>query len=206
MPLATKLVPKRFLRLLPLPIYRLLFRPDGATYAAHLRDRGHLFHIGEHVTIVASAVIHDPKTTWIGNNVILSTCELIGHDGSVKMMERVAGRPLDAVGPIIVLDNSFIGAGAIVMPGVTIGPNAIVAAGAVVTKDVGPGSVVAGVPARTVTSFDAHLAKVAERTDGLPWFPLLEERFRSGTTARDPKLLQQRLAHFFPDEYHKGNL
>lgn len=199
MSIASKLVPKLLARKLPLPLWKILFRPNGVTYANHLREIGHLHHIGDHVTIVASAVIHDPKTTSIGNNVILSTCQLIGHDGSVTMMERVAGRPLDAVGPIVIRDNSFVGAGAIVMPGVTIGPNAIVAAGAVVTKNVDPGTVVAGVPARTVGSFDDHLAKVAQRTDAMPWLPLLEERYRSGSTARDPRLLQQRLAHFFPD-------
>ena len=44
----------------------------------------------------------------------------------------------------------FIGAGATVLPGVTIGENAVVAAGAVVNKDVAPNTVVAGVPARMI--------------------------------------------------------
>lgn len=47
----------------------------------------------------------------------------------------------------VIKENSFIGAGSIIMPGVTVGPQAIVAAGSVVTKDVPPNSIVAGNPA-----------------------------------------------------------
>ncbi|SFK33346.1 transferase hexapeptide (six repeat-containing protein) [Methylorubrum salsuginis] len=47
-------------------------------------------------------------------------------------------------------DNVWIGAGCIILPGVTIGRNSIVAAGAVVAKDVAEGVLVGGVPARTI--------------------------------------------------------
>ena len=52
------------------------------------------------------------------------------------------------VEPIVVRRNAWIGAGAMILPGVTVGENAIVAAGAVVTKDVPDNTVVAGVPAK----------------------------------------------------------
>jgi acetyltransferase-like isoleucine patch superfamily enzyme len=54
--------------------------------------------------------------------------------------------------PIVVKRNAWIGAGATILPGVTIGENAVVAAGAVVRRDVAPNSVVAGVPAKVVKS------------------------------------------------------
>ncbi|MCB1356319.1 MAG: hypothetical protein KDK53_07450 [Maritimibacter sp.] len=57
--------------------------------------------------------------------------------------------------PITVEDYAWIGAGAIVLPGVTIGTGAVVAAGAVVTRDVAPRSIVAGNPARLLRSVDA---------------------------------------------------
>ncbi|RYF60600.1 MAG: sugar O-acetyltransferase [Cytophagaceae bacterium] len=52
--------------------------------------------------------------------------------------------------PIVIKRNAWIGAGATILPGVTIGENSIVAAGAVVSRDVPPNTVVAGVPARVV--------------------------------------------------------
>ncbi|WP_251623783.1 sugar O-acetyltransferase [Odoribacter lunatus] len=52
--------------------------------------------------------------------------------------------------PVIICRKAWIGAGAIILPGVTVGENAIVAAGAVVTKDVPDNAVVAGVPAKVL--------------------------------------------------------
>lgn len=54
--------------------------------------------------------------------------------------------------PILIKRNAWIGAGATILPGVTIGENAIVAAGAVVSRDVPPNTVVAGIPAKVVKS------------------------------------------------------
>lgn len=53
---------------------------------------------------------------------------------------------------IVIEDDVWIGYGAQIMSGITVGTGAIVAAGAVVTKDVPPYSVVAGVPARVIKS------------------------------------------------------
>jgi acetyltransferase-like isoleucine patch superfamily enzyme len=71
-----------------------------------------------------------------------------------------SGHPLDPArrrrevtsAPIVVGRNVWIGAGATVLQGVTVGDDAVVAAGAVVTRDVPPATLVAGVPARVVRS------------------------------------------------------
>ena len=57
---------------------------------------------------------------------------------------------MGTVWDVDVRDNCFIGAGAIILPGVTIGPNSIVAAGAVVNSDVPDGMIVGGVPAKVI--------------------------------------------------------
>jgi acetyltransferase-like isoleucine patch superfamily enzyme len=58
--------------------------------------------------------------------------------------------------PIVVGTGAWLGARVTVLPGVTIGDGAVVAAGAVVTRDVAPHTVVAGVPARHLNDLDPH--------------------------------------------------
>jgi len=59
-------------------------------------------------------------------------------------------RPAIGVAPVIIEDNVWVGMGAVILKGVTIGQNSIVAAGAIVTKSVPPNAVVAGNPAQVV--------------------------------------------------------
>lgn len=61
-----------------------------------------------------------------------------------------------------ILRDSFLGERAIVLPGVTIGPRAMVAAGAVVTRDVGEGMLAAGNPARVYGRFDEYIERQRE--------------------------------------------
>lgn len=90
----------------------------------------------------------------IGNNCTLTNCAVLTHDAS---MRRHLGQT--RIGEVAIRDNCYIGYGAIILPGVTIGPDSIVGAGAVVTRDVPPRTVVAGVPARPVCDLDAFLSK-----------------------------------------------
>ena len=75
----------------------------------------------------------------IGHNVVLAS---LNHD--LDPERRATTIPQ----PIVIGDRAWIGANATVLAGVTIGDNSVVAAGAVVTKDVAPNTIVGGVPAR----------------------------------------------------------
>lgn len=79
--------------------------------------------------------------TLIGQNVVLST---LNHGFEPE------NRNTTYPSPIVIGQNVWIGANATVVPGVTIGDNAIIAAGAVVTKDVPANVVVGGVPAKII--------------------------------------------------------
>ena len=72
--------------------------------------------------------------------------QLITENHPINPSER---KNLD-LKPILIQKNAWIGAGAIVLPGVTVGKNSVVAAGSVVTKDVPANTVVGGVPAKFI--------------------------------------------------------
>lgn len=130
---------------------------------------GDNFYIGKYSIIECDAII--------GNNVIFANhVSLIGrydhHYQQVGTPTRLASQIRDADynwkglnQKVVVEDDVWIGLGAIVLTGVTIGEGSIVAAGAVVTKDVAPYTIVGGNPARKITNrFDSEedLAKHKE--------------------------------------------
>jgi acetyltransferase-like isoleucine patch superfamily enzyme len=181
-------------------LYRRICQPDGTEWAAWLKRHGRLHAMGDRCSIQTTTVMTDPKYVRLGNNVRLSGCTLFGHDGSVNMLNAAFGCNLDNVGKIDIRDNVFIGHNAIVLPGVTIGPNAIVAAGAVVTRDVPPNSISAGVPAKTVGRLDEYVVKMQARTDRLPWSHLIAQRTADNYWQMAPGIDRLRLETFFGPE------
>ena len=95
----------------------------------------------------------DPTHCWlieIGNNVTLSIrVTLMAHDASSKNTTGYT-----RIGKIKIEDNVFIGANSTILPNVTIGKNSIIGANSVITKDVAPNSVVAGNPARLISTIE----------------------------------------------------
>ena len=105
--------------------------------------------IGDHTRIGLHNTIIGPVE--IGNNVNLAqgiTVTALNHNFSD------ANKRIDEQGvstnPVTIEDDVWVGANAVILPGVTIGEHCVVAAGAVVTKDVPPHSLVAGVPAKVI--------------------------------------------------------
>lgn len=94
----------------------------------------------------------------IGSNVTLSIrVTLMAHDASTK---KDLG--YTRIGKIHIGDNVFIGANATILPGVCIGDNSVVGANSVVTKSVPANTVVAGNPARVISTLSEFRAKNAE--------------------------------------------
>jgi acetyltransferase-like isoleucine patch superfamily enzyme len=87
----------------------------------------------------------------IGSKVLLGPmCAIIGaNHGTDDLKVPIQDQP-QVSGPIVIADDVWIGARAVIMPGLVIGEGAVVAAGAVVTKPVPPRTIVAGMPAKVV--------------------------------------------------------
>lgn len=90
------------------------------------------------------------------DRITLGTGAMIGEYASLRDAHHNYGpdvAPRDSghtTAPIVIGDHAWIGRGAVILPGVTIGHHAVVAANAVVTRDVPPGTVVGGIPAKPI--------------------------------------------------------
>ena len=105
--------------------------------------------IGDHTRIGLHNTIIGPVD--IGNHVNLAqgiTVTALNHNFS-DINKRIDEQGV-STNPVTIEDDVWVGANAVILPGVTIGEHCVVAAGAVVTKDVPPHSLVAGVPAKVI--------------------------------------------------------
>lgn len=111
--------------------------------------------VGHHVFIGLDTWLDDqfPELVTIEDDVTISfRVTVIVHDDAKRLDRTEAGAGDGTVAPVRLARGCYVGAGALLLPGVTVGERAVVAAGAVVTRDVPPATVVAGVPARVVKS------------------------------------------------------
>jgi len=141
-------------------VFHLLIRKKKQRYIEELKRRG--LQIGEHVNF-AGDIFLDPSHCYlidIGDNCTFAPgARLIAHDASTKQFLGFT-----KFAKIKIKENCFIGDSVIVLPGVTIGPNSIVGAGSVVTKDVPPNSVSAGNPAHVIGELDSYLEHVTKQS------------------------------------------
>jgi acetyltransferase-like isoleucine patch superfamily enzyme len=135
--------------------------------------------LGDHVRVSAPLVVHNAERSFanltlgddvhLGREVFLDLSEniTIGSRATVSMRVTILthtdvgdsswkerGLPASKA-PVVIEDDAYIGAAATILPGVRIGRGALVAAGAVVTRDVAPLGKVGGVPARPLASSSA---------------------------------------------------
>ena len=109
----------------------------------------------------------EPWLVSLGDNVYVTAgVQFITHDGGTLVLRKEIPS-LEWTAPISVGNDVFIGFRSLILPGVSIGDRCIVAAGAVVTKDVPCNSVVGGVPARRISSVDEYMQKMKEKSLGM---------------------------------------
>lgn len=185
-------------------LYKRLYRPNAFEWADYLARWGGLHSVGESVRISPGCNITDPTLVRIGSNVTLADCTLLGHDGVIRILNARFDKKLDSVGAIDIRDNCFIGYGAIVMPRVSIGPDSIVSAGAVVTKDVPPGVVVGGNPARVICTTEELVARMEARAETYPWIDLIRQREGVYDPRIEPTLKAMRSKFFFGEKRTSG--
>ena len=131
-------------------LYRAVgFRVGGATLSPHLTFKSSNVDIGDHVFINEGCSFDNLERVTIGDYVHVGPDVLFGtssHRIGDSMMR--AGNVFFA--PLVVSAGCWIGARAVLLPGVTVGEGCIVAAGAIVTKDCLPHGLYAGVPAKRI--------------------------------------------------------
>jgi acetyltransferase-like isoleucine patch superfamily enzyme len=112
--------------------------------------------IGDDVTIGSDFCVSCIDSVRIGNKVLMADRVFIGdcyHDYR-DVTIPVIDQPMKAMGPVVIEDGAFIGINAVILPGVTIGRNAVVGASSVVTSDVPSYAVVVGNPAKVIRRYE----------------------------------------------------
>lgn len=124
--------------------------------------RADLFSVGEHSFVTGPLHVDLGAVVRIGDRVH------IGHEVLLLTLDHEIGPPTERcarliAAPIEIGDGCWIGSRVTVLPGVTIGAGAVVAAGSVVTRDVAPGVIVGGVPARVLRNLEEEPAPTSIR-------------------------------------------
>ncbi len=126
-------------------------------------DYGYNIELGENFYANVNLVVLDCAKVRFGANVFIAPNVAIYTAGHPLDVER-RNQGLEYAWPVTIEDNVWIGGGVTILPGVTIGEGSVIAAGAVVRRDVPPGVLVAGNPARVIrpiTEADAQSLRTA---------------------------------------------
>lgn len=143
-----------------IPLYNFLHAEARIEPGALIRD---MVTIEKNAVIMMGAVINIGAIVGEGSmvdmNAVIGARGMLGKNVHLGACSVVAGvlEPPSAT-PVIIEDDVLIGANSVILEGVRVGKGSVVAAGSVVTKDVPPGVVVAGSPARIIKNKDEKTA------------------------------------------------
>ena len=145
---------------------------SGTKRSKFLAESGMFAGFGENVYWHCRSIPEEPYMVKLHNNIVIAArVNFITHDVINDMLSRKIGVELGTefaeyhMGTIEIFDNVAIGSDSIIMYNTKIGPNAIVAAGSVVTKDVPEGAIVGGNPARVIGKVDDLIEKRKKLAD-----------------------------------------
>ena len=147
--------------------------PDDPTYVEHLEE---LFgRKMDDVRILTPFICDFGNRVTLGKNVFINHSAILSASGGIEFQDGVSLAPgvriatinhdfnnrhtLYTYGKVTVKKNAWLGMNCTICPGVTLGENAVVAAGAVVTKDVPDNAVVGGCPAKVIKMLDPQEQK-----------------------------------------------
>lgn len=145
-------------------IRKYLYRLRGETITEELIQRG--LKVGKNFKRLDQVIIDDshPWLIEIGDDVTLAPrVHVLAHDASTKTFLGYT-----KIGRVIIGNRVFIGAGTVILPGVTIGNDVIIGANSTVTHNVPDGMVAVGSPAKVIYSTDEYLAKERKRMETAP--------------------------------------
>lgn len=137
-------------------------------FYARINRVGYIKWLGVNISSENIYIYGNPRTMFgsepwlvsLGNNVHITRDVLfITHDGGTLIFRHLQP-DLEVTAPIVVGDNVYIGVRSIILPGVKIGDNCVIAAGSIVTKDVPANMVVGGIPAKNIKSTNEYLIKL----------------------------------------------
>lgn len=114
---------------------------------------GQNIHISDDVFFNVMCTILDCNEVHIGNHVMVGPVVQI-YTAAHHLQAELRIQGLEVARPIVIEDNVWLGGGAILLPGVRIGRNAVVGAGAVVTRNVPANMIVVGNPAKVIRKID----------------------------------------------------
>ncbi len=124
-------------------------------------------HVGKNVFLNFNVCLVDDADIFIGDDCLIGPgCHIVTAQHPVS--PELRRRKLQYNKPVHLGRNVWLGAGAIILPGVTIGDNSIVAAGGVVTRDVEANVIVGGAPARVIRKITPEDDRFYDRNRPIP--------------------------------------